>query len=361
MSRKKVAIIGTVGIPAKYGGFETLVEYLTKQLNFQFSFTIFCSSKSYKTKLTTYNNSKLEYVSLNANGIQSILYDIISLFKASKKSDIILILGVSGAIILPLYRLFYPKKKLIINIDGLEHQREKWNSFAKKFLKFSEKLAIKYGDEIITDNEEIKKYVKKEYNKDSNMIAYGADHVEKIPLSTQVKEKYKLPDGYAFKVCRIEPENNIHVILEAFKETELDLVIIGNWNKSDYGIHLLKEYNTYKNIHLLQPIYNQNVLNQIRSNCKVYIHGHSAGGTNPSLVEAMALELPIIAYGVNYNKATTHNKAIYFNDKHSLKYIISRLDKNSLYDIAKNMKVLAQEHYTWQSISSQYSKLFLKT
>ena len=122
MTIKNVAIIGTVGIPGNYGGFETLAEYLTNELSKRLSLTVYCSSKSYVSKKAVLNGARLIYIPLNANGIQSIPYDIISLFQAAKSHDLILILGVSGCMILPAFRLFYPKKKLIVNIDGLEHQ-----------------------------------------------------------------------------------------------------------------------------------------------------------------------------------------------------------------------------------------------
>ena len=176
---KKVAIIGTVGLPAKYGGFETLSEYLTKHLGEKFEITVYCSSKSYENQLEYYNNAKLEYIALNANGVQSIPYDIVSIFKALKYADTLLILGVSGCIILPFVKMF-SKKKIVVNIDGLEWKRAKWNKYAKAFLKFSEKMAVKYADVVVTDNKVIQNYVLSEYGEESELIAYGADHVEKI-------------------------------------------------------------------------------------------------------------------------------------------------------------------------------------
>ncbi len=358
-NKKNVAIIGTVGIPACYGGSEFIIEHLTEELNTQFNITVYCSSKNYSEKLDTYKNAKLEYVSLKANGWQSIIYDIISLIKASKKSDVILIFGVSGMIFLPFYGWFCKKRKLIINIDGLEHRRDKWNKFIQKYLKFSEKLAIKYGDIIIGDNQGIKDYVKQEYNYDCQMIAYGADNVIKEKLTKDIKEKYEIPNEYAFSVCRIEPENNIHIILEAFKDLDYNLVIIGNWHNSDYGKRLLEQYKHYENFYLLQPIYDQQILNSIRSNCKLYIHGHSAGGTNPSLVEAMYLKLPILAYSCNYNKYTTFNKALYFENVQNLRQIIIGLDQEKANKMAEELESIAHDNYTWKNISEQYAELFL--
>lgn len=356
---KKISAIGTVGIPAKYGGFETLTEYLTKNLYNQFDISVYCSAKSYDKKLTIHNGSKLKYINLNANGVQSIPYDVISIFSSLRLADTLLILGVSGCIVLPFIRLF-SKKRIVVNIDGLEWKRDKWGKGAKWFLKYSEKLAVKYADEVVTDNKVIQEYVKSEYDKDSTLIAYGTDHVTKEILSDELKSQYKfLNEKYAFKVCRIEPENNIHLILESFSEyKDLNLVIIGNWSNSDYGFKLKEKYNNTQNIFLLDSIYDQKILNQIRSNCYVYMHGHSAGGTNPSLVEAMYLELPILAYGVEYNKETTQNKALYFDDKDELVNLLENIDDDKLQSIAKDMKTVAEKNYTWEKISEKYSKLF---
>lgn len=353
----RIGIIGTVGIPAKYGGFETLTEHLTQHFGHRLDLTVYCSSKAYADKLKTYNNATLKYIPLKANGLQSIPYDIISLFKAAQTNDTILILGVSGCVILPVFRLFYKKKSLIINIDGLEHRREKWNKMVRMFLKYSEKLAVKYADTIITDNKAIEQYVIDEYGRWSALITYAGDQVRNLVLEEETREKYQLHDKYALKVCRIEPENNIHLILEAYAEIQDSLVIIGNWNNSKYGIQLKKHYSTYKNINLLDPIYDPNILNQIRSNCAVYLHGHSAGGTNPALVEAMNLGLPVFAFDCVYNRATTINEARYFKDKEDLKMLVKSVSPEECKLLGEKMLTIAKENYVWEKISTQYFNL----
>ena len=129
-----------------------------------------------------------------------------------------------------------------------------------------------------------------------------------MPLSSEAIVKYPFLNApFAFKVCRIEPENNVHVVLNAFDNIQnLHLVMVGNWDKSAYGMDLKANYQAHPTIHLLDPIYNQNQLDLLRSNATLYVHGHSAGGTNPSLVEAMFLGLPIIAFGVSYNLSLIH-------------------------------------------------------
>ena len=359
----KVAIIGTVGVPANYGGFETLVEQLVRHNKSEdLQYTVYCSKKSYDEERWVYHGAKTEYVNLNANGIQSIPYDIISLIKATKKSDVILILGVSGCSFLPIFRLF-SKKRIIINIDGLEHRRDKWSPWIRKFLKFSEKQAIKYADIIVTDNKGITDYVKSEYNLDSTLIAYGGDHViQKITPeeSLNILSEYKLKENeYSLAICRIEPENNVQTILEAFSKTpDKKIVFVGNWAKSSFGVEMREKYSKFPNIHILPAIYDLRVLNSLRSNCEYYIHGHSAGGTNPSLVEAMFFNKPIIAFDCIYNRESTENKANYFSSSDDLISQIRTIDDVCKKSNADFMTQIAYDRYTWDKIAKQYEALY---
>lgn len=242
---------------------------------------VFCSSKAYDQKLNSYKNAKLAYIPVNANGIHSIIYDILCLIMCIfYRPATILVLGVSGAIFLPMLRLFY-RGKVVTNIDGLEWRRAKWGKFAKRFLKLSESIAVKYSDVVISDNKAIADYVREEYSKESQVIAYGGDHAISDSINDiEVKD-------FAFALCRIEPENNVHLILESFSQTNTKLTFVGNWNSSEYGKLLKKKYSTFDNITILDPIYDINALSVLRSECRFYVHGHSAGGTNPSLVEMM--------------------------------------------------------------------------
>lgn len=357
----KVAIIGTVGVPANYGGFETLVEQLIKHTSSEdIQYKIYCSGKSYPDHRWVYNGACVEYVGLNANGIQSIPYDILSLIKANRDSDCILILGVSGCSFLPVFRLF-SHKRLVINIDGLEHKREKWNKYARWILKFSEKQAIKYGDVIVTDNKGITDYVREEYGKDSELIAYGGDQVlqniSEEKIHAIVKDFGVDPDQYSMAICRIEPENNVHTILEAYSGTNEPLVFVGNWQKSEYGQQLWDKYKDSENIHLIPAVYDIDKLYALRSSCKLYLHGHSAGGTNPSLVEAMHFGKPILAFDCVYNRETTENKANYFSDSSSLQSLLSQ-PLESFKDNTQSMLEIANRRYRWEVIARQYEALY---
>jgi len=366
---KHLAIIGTAGIPAKYGGFETLTEQLTRRITNRYNTSVYCSGQMYnkQKRKKKHNGARLIYLPLKANGVQSIIYDIISIIHALFVADILLILGVSGCIILPFIRLF-SNKPIIINIDGLEWKREKWNHLASSFLKFSERIAIKHANEIITDNRAIQQYVMKEYSIESNLIEYGADHVKLNPATPNKTTKTELlfhfinkaSDKYSFSVCRIEPENNIHLILKAFRTMPNQyLLIVGNWLHSEYSKNLYKKYKNCPNIYLSNPIYEQNTLDYFRKRANIYIHGHSAGGTNPSLVEAMYLGLPVIAFNVSYNRETSLNQAYYFHDTKSLKLSVKILNTSPIADkIALRLGRIAYEKYTWETISNKYTNLF---
>jgi len=356
---KKIAIVGTVGLPAKYGGWETLVDQLTKRLSSSYDFTVYCSAKKYEQKISTFNGVRLIYISLDANGVQSIIYDLLSMLKAIRYADTILVLGVSGCVFLPILK-FISCSKFIVNIDGLEWRRAKWGIFAKLFLKLSEAVGVYFADVVITDNKAINDYVKREYNRESILISYGGDHSVRLNRDDFILSRYGLEGlRYAFKVCRIEPENNIDIIIKSFQfYNGLDLVIVGNWSNSKYGIHLKNKYEHLSHIKMLDPIYDQNILNQLRIACYIYIHGHSAGGTNPSLVEAMSLGIPIVAYDCVFNRETTCDQSLYFNSSETLINILDSLNAELLADVGLRLKQLANQIYTWDKISSSYAKLF---
>ena len=354
---KKVAVIGIQGVPANYGGFETLVENIIGEHRSEdIEYTVFCSGKDMPQKLESHKGAKLKYISLRANGSQSIPYDIIAMMRSMRGYDTILILGVSGGIFMPFVRLF-SRARIIVNIDGLEHRRDKWTRSVRKFLLLSEIIAVKSAHVVIADNKGIADYVRWRYKKEAKLIAYGGDYaLMPVPQEKQseILAHYGLERGaYSMSVCRIEPENNCHITLQAFAESGKQLVFIGNWNKSEYSRKQKEKYSAYSNIKLFDSIYDLGILYTIRNNCQLYIHGHSAGGTNPSLVEAMFFGRPILAYDVVYNRATTHESAYYWKDCEELKQLTEQknLDGEKTRDVA-------QEHYTWAEITKRYEELY---
>lgn len=357
---KQIAIIGIQGVPAQYGGFESLMENIIgENCSSDIHYTIFCSSKDYVERRTTYKGASLKYIPLHANGMQSTPYDIWSMLRTIRGYDVVVILGVSGCLFLPVFRLLY-WKRVIVNIDGLEHRREKWGRFAKWFLRQSEAMAVRCASVVVADNKAIQDYVRETYGKDSALIAYGGDHTQcQVPSERQetILKRYHLTRArYGLTVCRIEPENNCHLTLEAFARSGKRLVFVGNWEHSAYGRELRSRYAAYPHISMVDPVYDLSVLFALRNNCRYYLHGHSAGGTNPSLVEAMFFGKPILAYDVVYNRETTENRADYFRTAEEL----SGLLKNEEWMAGKGeaMLAIAERRYRWKTIARQYEALY---
>ena len=356
---KKVSIIGIVGLPARYGGFETLAENLCryharKGLNVRLD--VYCSSVSAGERPERHERAHLRYVALKANGISSVLYDVVSMFlSVLRGSDVILLLGVSGAVVIPLLRIV-SGVRVVVNIDGIEWKRAKWSRLGQRFLRLSECLAVRWSHVVVADNQAIAEYVEALYGKRCEVITYGGDHALNVP--PRVPGGMSLPDRFALALSRIEPENNVEMILQAFARQEgFALVYIGNWEASAFGKVLKERFSKLQNIVLLDPIYDLGILRFIRERASVYVHGHSAGGTNPSLVEIMHFGCPVIAFDCAFNRFTTDDQALFFRDCDSLQRILQDIPKEDLLDVGERMRTLATSRYTWDQISGRYFAL----
>jgi len=354
----RLAVIGSVGVPASYGGFETLVENLVKQAPHMvpdIQLTIYCSAKNYPERAPEYHGARLRYVPLNANGAQSIPYDIWSLaWAVFSRADVVLVLGVSGAVAIPLFRLF-GHSRIVTNLDGIEWKREKWSGLSRWILRISERIAAKNSDVVIADNAHIAEHVRTSYGVGCETIPYGGDHTLRPQESVNGLET--LPDGFALTICRIEPENNIRMIVESFARAETSLVMIGNWDASDYGRKVREAYGHFPRINLWDPIYDIAVLKAIRKRATLYVHGHSAGGSNPSLIEAMHFHRDIFAFDCGFNRATTEDSALYFSDSKALDSLLVSYEAGGKTLAKGSMKEIASRRYTWEIVAKQYFDL----
>jgi glycosyltransferase involved in cell wall biosynthesis len=361
VEKKKIHIVGTHGVPAKYGGFETLADHLCRHLAKEFDITVYCNANLYPEKRKEYFGAKLSYVGLNASGFSGIFYDIITYTKALASADVILYLSpVGSGFIIPLKKIF--GKKVIVNHGGLnEWEREKLNPFKQKWAKFNHLSAARFADINIADNELYSQSLKANFNANSKVIRYGGDHVETIAAdTTDLLEKYPfVKEKYAASVSRAQIDNNLHTVLEAFTNFDkFKLVLISNWNVSDYGRTLKQKYSEHPNMILLDAIYDTRELDYIRGNSFIYIHSHSRCGTAPSLVEAMSLGQAVLSFDVPANRETTQGKALYFDSTESLISQLNRLNDENTDALKSGLRAIALEKYSWDKISSDYKALF---
>ena len=359
MTKKKIAIIGTDGLPANYGGFETLTYYLVDNLAKEYDITVYCSKTPKDKKLKAFNFAKLIYFPLKANGWQSVLYDCITITHAYIYSETLIILGFSGAFVFPLNKLF--RKNIIFNIGGIEWKKVRGIEISAKFEVFikrwMEKLCVRNSNSVIIDNTSFNEYLTKEYGIKPVLAEYGGNHAVSSPITDDIRIKYPFViNSFDLTVSRAQEDMNIHLIIEAYKSIpQRTLVVISNWQISEYGKKLYSENrDKYSNIFLLPAIYELSIINAIRGHCELYIHSHSLCGTAPSLVEAMSLNLPVIAYDVAANRATTEEKALYFKDSSSLIKILINLDKSEIEKIRNSMLDISTRRYNWERISNIY-------
>lgn len=384
MNEQHVFIIGSKGIPAKYGGFETFVENLTsRKQNKKIKYHIACMSKD--SNEFEYNEARCFNVKVpNIGPAKAVYYDLMALKRCIKyikqeniTKGIIYILACRIGPFIGHYKRKLRKMgiKLYVNPDGHEWKRAKWNRFIKKYWKFSEKLMVKHADLLICDSINIEKYIKedyKKYNPKTTFIAYGSD-VTKSTLEDDDKEIIEWyhrnnikPKEYYLVVGRFVPENNYEtMIMEYMKSTtKKDFVLITNIEKNKF-YETLKEKTHFEQddrIKFVGTVYNQELLKKIRENAYGYIHGHEVGGTNPSLLEALATTDLNLLLEVGFNKEVGEDGAIYWN-KHSgnLSTMLNEVDKwkeGEKEEYALKAKKRVKEGYSWNKIIKEYENIF---
>lgn len=351
-----VAVIGIVGLPARYGGFETLADHLVRHLGASCRMLVYGSSRGVaEPRPPSYRGARLEYIDLHANGWQSIPYDMLAMWRAARRSRCLLVLGVSGCLLLPVLRRWAPAVSIVTNIDGLEWRRRKWGPVARWVLRTSEAFAVRYSDCVIADNEGIREHVRERYGAESVLVPYGGDEpAAAVPESLTPVARFAA-GRYCVSVCRIEPENNIEEILKGFAlAPDHCLVLVGNWQASEYGRGLRQTYGGHPNLQLHDPVYEPGALLRLRREARAYVHGHSAGGTNPSLVEAMGAGLPVLAFDVNYNRHTMGGEGRYWRSPQDLARLLHETSDADLACEGRRLKALADRHYTWRGVCDQY-------
>lgn len=358
-SKLRLGIVGSAGVPGRYGGRETLAHQLVVHLSEQFEVSVYCSENRYEKseQKPIWKGARLIYVPVKATGILGILYVMLSVLHGIRRNDVLLVLGIKGAFLLPFIKWF-SNRKVVVNLDGMINNRSR-TLVTRWLLKWAERIAVRYSDEVICGNRKLQQYIKETYHRKPAVIECGGDHVSKESFNDfQVGVFPFLGKRYAINVCRIEPENNISLILETFaRYPRFPLVIIGNWNAKRYGRALRKRFQAYRHIFMIDPIYDPKVLNMLRSNAYLYIHGHSGGGTNPALVEAMSLGLPVFAYDGTFNRETTQNAANYFQNHVQLIALLESACSDKLQGVGPEMHKIAQKRYTWKQVGKQYKDI----
>ncbi|HEM6220749.1 TPA: DUF1972 domain-containing protein [Streptococcus suis] len=381
---KHIFIIGSRGLPAQYGGFETFVEQLvSNQVSPTIRYHVACLSDSSHHQHTDYkgadcftiNPPKLGPARVIAYDMMAISYAL-DLVKAQQmERPIFYILGNTiGGFIAPFAKKIHSVGgTLFVNPDGLEWKRTKWSKPVQSYLKYAEKAMAKHADLLIADNEGIENYIQEAYpGTHTRFIAYGTDL---SPTDYQSDSEAVLNFFYQWNVMekeyyliigRFVPENNYLTAIKEFmaSDTKRDLVIVANYEGSAYFQKLEEEtdFSRDKRIKFVGTVYDTNLLKYLRNQCRAYIHGHEVGGTNPSLLEALAQTNENLVLGVDFNQKVALDGAHYWTkEPGNLSQLINQIDQEAE---ALNMGRIAKNHmknaYTWDKIVREYEELFLQ-
>ena len=384
---KDIFIVGSKGIPAQYGGYETFVDNLvSRQVNPSVKYHVACMTFNKKTRKYDYHGAECQEITVpNIGGAKAIIYDLKALNWALEsikennlRNGIIYILA---ARIGPFLHTYVPKFhqygfKVWVNPDGHEWLRAKWSKPVRRYWKISESKMVKNADLLICDSKNIEKYIQKEYTKYSpstTFIAYGAD-VKKSKLGLEDKkatkwfnEKKVKPKEYFLIVGRFVPENNYETMIKEFMASTLkkDLVIITNVEKNSFYESLKEKthFDRDPRIKFVGTVYDPELLKLIRENAYGYLHGHSVGGTNPSLLEALGSTRLNLLYDIGFNREVGEDGTLYWSkEKDNLKNLLEesvKYDEDTLdaFDRKSNQRVI--DNYSWKKIVNEYENLFL--
>ncbi len=366
----KIAFISTRGIPNNYGGFEQFAEQISVRLAARGHEIIVYSPHYHTYKEDEYKGVRIKHIYSTepwmGSSVGSFFYDFFSLGDSLKKEklDIIYVAGYTS--IVPAY-IWYNVKNMktpviMTNMDGLEYKRAKFNKWICVFLSWEEQITVKYSHYLIADNVGIKDYYKSKYNRESTLLAYGAD----IPYDydkQHISEFGLEADGYFLLVARIEPENNIAMAINAYLASKWhhrkSLIIVGR-QSTPYGKKLIAKYGKETTVRFIGGIYEKNKLNSLRHFSFAYFHGHSVGGTNPSLLEAMACGCFILSHDNVYNKSILGTNALYYKDEQEIVSLLNNMgeiiDKKEVF--ANCNQQIIREEYSWERLAESYEKFF---
>lgn len=359
----KIGIIGTRGIPNHYGGFEQFAEFLSLGLVKRGHQVVVYNSSDHPFQKPEWNGVKIKHCKDWEGKIGTagqFFYDLNCILNSRKQNfDILLQLGYTSSSV---WKNLLPQKAIVVtNMDGLEWKRSKFGGYVQHFLKRAEKWAVESSDHLVADSIGIQSFLQKKYNIDSTYIAYGS-HLFSNP-DKLVLDKYELKEyAYHMLIARMEPENNIETILDGMTKSnsEMPFLVVGK-TENTFGQYLVNKYKNDSRILFLGGIYDLNDLNNLRYFSNYYFHGHSVGGTNPSLLEAMASSAFIAAHDNEFNGAVLEQEALYFKNSSEVANILNSRISGSLREeyILLNRKKIT-EHYSWDKIINSYEKLFLK-
>lgn len=358
-------MLGTRGVPARHGGFETAAENIGRYLiNAGWRVVVYCQTEGDgPISVDHWEGFERVIIPVRASGpVGTMEFDLASARHAARTRDACLLFGYNTAGVNVLQRL--RRSPLVINMDGIEWKRERWSGPQKAFLLANERIARHIAHALIADHPEIEKYLAKRTPADKiTMIPYGADAVLRAPAEP-VRRLGLEPGNYFTLICRPVPENSILEIVRGFsrRPRRAKLVILGDYDAEHEPYHRCVIEAAGPEVMFAGAIFDPQVTQSLRYHSIGYLHGHTVGGTNPSLVEAMAAGNPIIGHDNAYNRWVAGEAGLYFKDDHDVDELVQQLlgSQELRLKLSWNSRSRHAANFTWEVIGAEYERLLSK-
>ncbi len=358
----RIAILGTRGVPARYGGFETAVEEIGKRLVERgYDVTVYCRNPGQRQ--TEYLGMHLVNLpAIRHRFTETLSHTALSAAHAVIKDhpDVVLLLNAGNAPMLkPLKLAGIPTA---IHLDGLESKREKWRGAGARYYRWAEDASVRWGQAVIADAQAIADHVQQKYGRACIVIAYGAPVIH--PNAERLTELDLVQGQYHLIVARLEPENHVLEAVHAYRASRetAPLVVVGSAPYSQWYVDKVSEAAAGDvRIKLAGSIYDQELLDQLYGHARTYIHGHSVGGTNPSLLRAMGAGAAVLAFDVEFNREVTNDQALFWSDAAELTAILDRIATGAADDQLAELRLSSQvriaAEYQWETVVDKYESL----
>ncbi|TWP33490.1 glycosyltransferase family 1 protein [Leekyejoonella antrihumi] len=362
----RIAMIGTRGVPATYGGFETAVEEVGRRLAARgHTVTVYCRSRKGDPRPERYAGMQLVYFpAARRRSLETLSHTGLSVAHVLRHRghDVALVFNAANSVFLPLLRL--RQVPTATHVDGLEWRRGKWGPAGKKYYRSAESMAVRWSDALIADAKGIATYYIDEFGATTEQIAYGAPILRHSQM-TRLEELGCEPRAYHLVVARFEPENHVDLAIEGYLRSSAThpLVVVGSTPyPAEYDTRVRELAARSDRVRLIGGVWDQDLLDVLYANSLTYVHGHSVGGTNPSLLRAMGAAAPVVAYDVSFNRDVLGPAGLLFRDADGLAAHLVAAEANSE-EFAARGQVLQQRaasEYTWDAVAEQYEQLSLK-
>jgi glycosyltransferase involved in cell wall biosynthesis len=359
----RVALIGDRGIPARYSGFSTLVEELATGLvrDHGFDVTVYCRNHYYEDRAPAYRGVRRVFLPApGGKSFESIVHSNLAILHAALGGfDAALVVDPgNGPFLLPLRLRGTPTA---VHTDGLGWQRRKWSPLQQKYYRWSEKASARLAHWLVTDSRAMQAYYRESYRAESSFIPYSGEVGD--PPSDEALARYGLePRGFYLVVARIEPENNVDLIIREYRAAGLDkpLVVVGGSPYASAYADAVAAENDGK-VRCLGGVFESAVLNGLYRHCYAYLHGHQVGGTNPSLLRAMYGGAACIAYDVVFHREVLGDAGLFFPPEPGrLAELFRRIDREPEEMARRGREAQARERalYRWDAVVAGYAELF---